>query len=50
MNETPTITDVLSGKAPLKFDVSIDMKTLSMLVAGIFIAVLAGVVIARKIS
>jgi hypothetical protein len=45
---TTSLTDVISGKAPLKFEVAVDMKTVIILVSGIFLAVVLGVIIARK--
>lgn len=45
-----SITDVLSGNVPVRLEASVDPKTVTYLVAGIFIAVLAGVIIARKLT
>ena len=45
---TTSLSDVLSGKAPLKFEVAVDMKTVIILVSGILIEVVVGVIIARK--
>ncbi len=47
---TASLTDVISGKAPLKFEVAVDMKTVIILVSGIFLAVVIGVIIARKVT
>ena len=44
-----SITDVLSGNVPVKVDVSINYTVMAILVAGIFIAVTLGVIIARQV-
>ena len=50
MNQQGSVLDVLSGKESLKFDISMDVKTIVMLTAGIFLAVLGGVIIARNLT
>ena len=45
-----SVLDVLSGKESVKVSVNFDTKTLSLLVVGIFLAVLGGVIVARKLS
>lgn len=50
MNQQGSITDVLSGKQALKFEVAMDIKTIVILSAALFVAVLGAVIIARKVS
>jgi hypothetical protein len=49
MNQQGSITDVLSGKQSLKFEISMDYKTVAILAVSIFVAVLGAVIIARKV-
>lgn len=50
MNPQGSVLDVLSGKESLKFEIAMDVKTIALLTAGIFIAVLGGVIIARNLT
>ncbi len=46
----PTILDVASGNAPIKFQVSLDTKTMVILAVSVFFAIVVGVIIANKVS
>lgn len=50
MAENTSVLDVLSGKESLKFNIAMDTKTIVILITGIFLAVTAGVIVARKVS
>lgn len=48
-NTTTTFSDVLSGKAPLKFEVSIDSKSIAILCISVFLVGLALILISKKV-
>jgi hypothetical protein len=51
MNPTNTLGDVLSGNAPLKFELSLSKQTITILgvvVAVLFVAIIGVVVVAKN--
>lgn len=49
MEEQSSITDVLSGNAAVKVEIGIDTESIIYLAAGVFVAVLLGVLLVKKL-
>lgn len=50
MENTPTFSDVISGKAPLQLKVSIDEKSIAILCISVFLVGLILIIISKKIN
>lgn len=45
----PTVLDVLSGKNSVKVEIALDIKTISILCVGLFLAILGALVISKNL-
>lgn len=50
MQEQSTIGDVLSGNAAVKVEIGIDTESIIYLAAGVFVAVVLGVFLVKKLA
>jgi hypothetical protein len=47
--QEPTLLGVLSGKNSVKVEIALDFKTISILCVGLFLAILAALVISKNL-